>query len=96
MQLADANSVLEAAISSMPTLCEFDAAPMEYKEFEECIEQHLALNMKAAIAYSSYAMVSTSLPQLVTALVVFDGGLMVSYGNLSSGELVSFLLYLQP
>ena len=37
----------------------------------------------------------TSLPQLVTALVVFYGGLMVRNRDLSPGDLVSFLLYLQ-
>ena len=31
----------------------------------------------------------------MTALVVFYGGLMVRNGDISSGELVSFLLYLQ-
>jgi ATP-binding cassette, subfamily B (MDR/TAP), member 9 len=57
--------------------------------------QYLALTYKSAIAYSGYATVATSLPQLVTALVVFYGGLMVRNGDISSGELVSFLLYLQ-
>ena len=55
----------------------------------------MALTYKAAIAYSGYATVATSLPQLVTALVVFYGGLLVRNGDISSGELVSFLLYLQ-
>lgn len=57
--------------------------------------KYLALTYKSAIAYSGYATISTSLPQLVTALVVFYGGLMVRNQDLSSGELVSFLLYLQ-
>ena len=77
LQLADGNSVSEAAISSMPTVRAFDAAPTEFKEFEACMEQYLSLNMKSAVAYSGYATCVTSLPQLVTALVVFYGGLMV-------------------
>ncbi|KAL3917154.1 MAG: hypothetical protein SGILL_004848, partial [Bacillariaceae sp.] len=48
---------------------------------------YLALTYKSAIAYSGYATVATSLPQLVTALVVFYGGLLVRNGDISSGEL---------
>jgi ABC-type multidrug transport system fused ATPase/permease subunit len=33
-KLAEGNSISEAAISSMPTVRAFDAAPTEYKEFE--------------------------------------------------------------
>eukprot|EP00535_Pseudo-nitzschia_heimii_P000051 CAMPEP_0197181692 /NCGR_PEP_ID=MMETSP1423-20130617/5899_1 /TAXON_ID=476441 /ORGANISM="Pseudo-nitzschia heimii, Strain UNC1101" /LENGTH=897 /DNA_ID=CAMNT_0042631989 /DNA_START=38 /DNA_END=2731 /DNA_ORIENTATION=- len=94
-KLAEGNSVSEAAISSMPTVRAFDAAPTEYKEFKGYMDEYLDLTFKSAVAYSGYATVSTSLPQLVTALVVFYGGLLVRNGNISSGELVSFLLYLQ-
>ncbi len=67
-KLAEGNSVSEAAISSMPTVRAFDAAPTEYKEFKGYMDQYLDLTFKNAVAYSGYATVSTSLPQLVTAL----------------------------
>ncbi|VEU38856.1 unnamed protein product [Pseudo-nitzschia multistriata] len=94
-KLADGNSVSEAALSSMPTVRAFDAGPTEYKEFTTHMDKYLEMTFKSAVAYCGYATVSTSLPQLVTALVVFYGGLLVRNGSLSSGELVSFLLYLQ-
>jgi ABC-type multidrug transport system fused ATPase/permease subunit len=36
-KLADGNAVSEAAISSMPTVRAFDAAPTEFREFEVCM-----------------------------------------------------------
>jgi hypothetical protein len=66
-KLADGNAVSEAAISSMPTVRAFDAGTTEYKEFQECMQAYLSLNVKSSIAYCGYATVSTSLPQLVTA-----------------------------
>lgn len=38
-KLAEGNSVSEAAISSMPTIRAFDAAPTEYKEFKSYMDQ---------------------------------------------------------
>mmetsp|Transcript_2359 Transcript_2359/g.6212 ORF Transcript_2359/g.6212 Transcript_2359/m.6212 type:complete len:921 (-) Transcript_2359:77-2839(-) len=94
-KLADANAVSEAAISSMRTVRSFDAGPTEFEEFRTIMNRYLALNLKSAIAYSGYATIATSLPQLVTALVIYYGGLMIRTGAISSGDLVSFLLYLQ-
>lgn len=92
--LADGNSVSESAFGAMPTVRSFDAAESELKEFEDCMKKYLAFNNKAAVAYCGYAAFTVALPQLVFALVVFYGGLLVRNGDMSSGGLVSFLLYL--
>lgn len=95
MQLADGNSVSEAALGSMSTVRAFDAGESELHEFEKCMQSYLSMNIRAAIAYFGFNTCATALPQLVTALVLFYGGLLVRNGDMSSGQLVSFLLYLQ-
>lgn len=44
---------------------------------------------------SMYAIISTVLPNISTALVIFYGGKLVFEGELTGGSLVSFMLYQQ-
>jgi ATP-binding cassette subfamily B (MDR/TAP) protein 9 len=95
-KLADGNSISEAAIGSMPTVRALGAENTEMEEFLKYMDQYLSLNVRGAVAYMGYATAVTSLPQLVTAVVLFYGGLLVMSENdpMTSGKLVSFLLYL--
>jgi ATP-binding cassette subfamily B (MDR/TAP) protein 9 len=68
-KLADGNAVSESVFSSMPTVRAFDAAHCELQEFEACMKQYLRLNNRSAVAYCGYAVMTTSLPQLVFAVV---------------------------
>ena len=45
-------------------------------------------------AYSAYAGITSLLPQLVTALVLFYGGKLVDRDGLEPAAIVSFMLYL--
>ena len=96
-KLADGNSISEAALGSMPTVRALGGESTAMKEFEEYMDQYKGLNMRYAVAYLGYATAVTSLPQLVTAVVLFYGGLLVmaeGHDHMTSGQLVSFLLYL--
>lgn len=96
-KLADGNSISEAALSSMSTVRSLGAEMTEMKEFQNHMNHYLKLNVRSAVAYLGYATCITSLPQLVTAVVLFYGGLLVmadGHDHISSGQLVSFLLYL--
>lgn len=96
-KLADGNSISEAALGSMSTVRALGAESTELKEFGQFMDQYKRLNKRNAIAYFGYATAVTSLPQLVTAVVLFYGGLLVMAqgdDHITSGELVSFLLYL--
>ena len=79
----------------MPTVRSFDASEAELKEFEGFMREYLHLTNKSAVAYFGYCTVVTALPYLVIAVIVFYGGLLCRNGDMTSGELVSFILYLQ-
>jgi ABC transporter transmembrane region len=68
-KLAEGNSVSEAALGSMATVRSFDAAELELREFEMHMKEYLRFNLKSAVAYSGYAAFTTSVPQLVFAVV---------------------------
>lgn len=97
-KLADGNTVSEATISSMPTVRAFGAEAAELVEYDIYMGKYLDLNKRAAMAYVGYMASITAMPLLVTAIVLFYGGLLVLSKNeedhISSGQLVSFLLYL--
>ena len=85
-QLADGNSVSEAAIGSMATVRSFDAAEGELKDFEGFMKQYLHLNKRSAFMYFGYCSVVTALPQLLVALVLFYGGLPQRWLGKSAGS----------
>lgn len=98
MQLADGNSVSESAISSMATVRAFGAEKAELDEFEKCMESYLMLNTKNAVATLGFNTCFFAMPQLVKALVLFYGGLLVQSSgpnHISGGDLISFILYLE-
>lgn len=82
-------------MGSMSTVRAFDAAESELKEFEKCMQEYLGLNVRSAVVYCAYCTAVVAQPNMVTAIVLFYGGLLVRNGDMSSGDLVSFLLYLQ-
>jgi len=95
-KLADGNSISEAALGSMSTVRALGAESTEMDEFQMSMDQYLSLNTRGAVAYLGYATAVTSCPQLVTAVVLFYGGMLVMSDEdpMTSGQLVSFLLYL--
>jgi ABC-type multidrug transport system fused ATPase/permease subunit len=93
-KLADANSVSESLLSTMATVRGFGAERSEMEEYKRYIEKYIALNNYSAFAFMFYSFPTISLPQLVSALVLFYGGMLIQEEELTGGELVSFLLYL--
>jgi ATP-binding cassette, subfamily B (MDR/TAP), member 9 len=94
-KLASANSVAEEALSSMSTVKSFAAEKSEASSYASKLQTYYAVNQRMALAYTIYAVLFTSLPNLVTALVLFYGGKLVIEGELQPGDLVSFMLFQQ-
>lgn len=95
-KLAEGNNVSECAISSMATVRAFGAERIEMKEFEDCMDNFLRFNERSAVATFGYQTFVGALPQLVKALVLFYGGLLVQSDRnpMTSGQLITFVLYL--
>jgi ATP-binding cassette subfamily B (MDR/TAP) protein 9 len=94
-RLAQANSIAEECLSTMTTVRSFACGPAEGRLYRGKLDEYYALNKQEARAYAAYAVATTLLPNLVTALVLFYGGqLVLNQDGLTSGQLVSFLLLL--
>ncbi|CAB9503162.1 Lactococcin transport/processing ATP-binding protein LcnC-like [Seminavis robusta] len=95
-KLAEGNNVSECVISSMSTVRAFGAEKMEMKEFVECMDKFLRFNLQSAVATFGYQTFIGALPQLVKALVLFYGGLLVQSDRnpMTGGQLITFILYL--
>ena len=85
-RLAQANSIAEECLSTMTTVRSFAAAPQEGMRYRGKLDEYYALNKQEARAYSAYAVATTLLPNLVTALVLFYGGqLVLNNDGMTSG-----------
>ena len=101
--LADTSDVSTEALSNIATVRDFGARKAERRAYAEALAFFYQLNLKEAAAYSGFALTWTSIPALVTALTLWEGGRLVldrdpnakcgTDGALCSGDLVSFMLY---
>ena len=53
------------------------------------------MQKRQAVLYTTYMVIATFLPNLISAIVLFYGGHLVLGGAMSAGDLVSFMLYQQ-
>jgi len=97
-KLADGNSISESVLGSMSTVRSLGAESTAMGEFHGLMDKYMELALRNAIAYFAYSSITSQLPQLVMAAVLFYGGLLVltnGDNHMTSGELVSFVVYLQ-
>ncbi|XP_064424041.1 ATP-binding cassette sub-family B member 9 isoform X3 [Latimeria chalumnae] len=91
--LAKANHIAEETISAMKTVRSFANEDTEANFYFEKLQQMYKLNKTQALAYAFY-MWSNSLAQLALQVsILFYGGHLVISGHMTSGNLISFIIY---
>uniref|UniRef100_A0A8C9XKQ0 ABC-type oligopeptide transporter ABCB9 n=1 Tax=Sander lucioperca TaxID=283035 RepID=A0A8C9XKQ0_SANLU len=92
--LADANKVAEETISSMRTVRSFANECGEAESYYGKLLVMFQLNKKQALAYAGY-MWSSSISELALEVaILYYGGHLVITGQMSSGSLISFFIYM--
>ncbi|KAA8592087.1 hypothetical protein FQN60_017542 [Etheostoma spectabile] len=92
--LADANKVAEETISSMRTVRSFANECGEAESYYGKLLVMFQLNKKQALAYAGY-MWSSSISELALEVsMLYYGGHLVITGQMSSGALISFFIYM--
>ncbi|XP_067834657.1 antigen peptide transporter 1-like, partial [Heptranchias perlo] len=91
--LAKANDVAVETFSSMKTVRSFANEEGESRRYSERLQDTYRLNKKEAAAYAGF-MWTNSLSGLVLKVsLLYYGGHLVTSGKVTSGDLVSFILY---
>eukprot|EP00941_MAST-03F_sp_MAST-3F-sp1_P004606 g4606.t1 len=94
-ELALANSTAEEALANCSTVRSFNAEKAELHDYKTKLGDFYVVNEKMAIAYAGFACCFTFLPNLVTALVLYYGSVMIANGEMPAGDLIKFMLYQQ-
>ncbi|XP_058850472.1 ABC-type oligopeptide transporter ABCB9-like [Acipenser ruthenus] len=91
--LAKANNIAEETVSAMKTVRSFANEEAEAGVYWEKLQHMYKLNRKQALAYACY-MWSSSLTVLALQVsILYYGGHLVVSGHLTSGNLISFIIY---
>lgn len=91
--LAKANNIAEETVSAMKTVRSFANEEAEAGVYWEKLQHMYKLNKKQALAYACY-MWSSSLTVLALQVsILYYGGHLVVSGHLTSGNLISFIIY---
>ncbi|XP_018555618.1 LOW QUALITY PROTEIN: antigen peptide transporter 1 [Lates calcarifer] len=91
--LAKANQVATETFSCMKTVRSFANEDGETERYRRRLEDTYALNKKEAVAYAASTWASSMTTLALKVCILYYGGTLVTRGAVSSGDLVSFVLY---
>lgn len=94
-KLAVAMIVADEALSSILTVRSMAAEAAVANDFTAALDQYGVVGFAQGRAYAMWQSFNTALPNLVTLLLLYDGGRLVDKGHLSGGRLVAFMLLTQ-
>ncbi|XP_004709661.1 ABC-type oligopeptide transporter ABCB9 [Echinops telfairi] len=91
--LARASSTAEETISAMKTVRSFANEEEEAQVYSRKLQQVYKLNRKEAAAYTYYVWGSGLTLLVVQVSILYYGGHLVISGQMTSGNLISFIIY---
>ncbi|XP_068268571.1 ABC-type oligopeptide transporter ABCB9 isoform X2 [Nyctibius grandis] len=91
--LAKANNTAEETISAMKTVRSFANEEVEANVYWQKLQQVYRLNKREAMAYTYYVWSSGLTLLVVQVSILYYGGHLVISGQMTSGNLISFIIY---
>ncbi|XP_068767243.1 ABC-type oligopeptide transporter ABCB9 isoform X2 [Struthio camelus] len=91
--LAKANNTAEETISAMKTVRSFANEEAEADVYWQKLQQVYKLNRREALAYTYYVWSSGLTLLVVQVSILYYGGHLVISGQMTSGNLISFIIY---
>uniref|UniRef100_A0A3P9JN70 Transporter 1, ATP-binding cassette, sub-family B (MDR/TAP) n=1 Tax=Oryzias latipes TaxID=8090 RepID=A0A3P9JN70_ORYLA len=91
--LAKANQVATETFSCMKTVRSFANEDGETEKYRKRLEETYSLNKQEAAAYAATTWANSITTLALKVCILYYGGTLVTRGAVSSGDLVSFVLY---
>ncbi|XP_066532230.1 antigen peptide transporter 1 [Hoplias malabaricus] len=91
--LAKANSVATETFSCMKTVKSFANEDGHTEKYKKCLEDTYSLNKVEAAAYAASTWTNSMSTLALKVSILYYGGQLVTGNDVSSGDLVSFVLY---
>ncbi|KAM6994741.1 antigen peptide transporter 1 [Tautogolabrus adspersus] len=91
--LAKANQVATETFSCMKTVRSFANEDGETERYRRQLDDTYALNKQEAAAYAASTWANSMTTLALKVCILYYGGTLVTRGTVSSGDLVSFVLY---
>ncbi|XP_062041909.1 antigen peptide transporter 1 [Lepus europaeus] len=91
--LAESSQVAIEALSAMPTVRSFANEEGEAQKFRKKLQEVKTFNQKQAVAYAVNLWSTSISGMLLKVVILYMGGRLVTSGAVSSGNLVTFVLY---